>query len=83
MGVGVQVSLKIPLGKRRGFIKFPVAPESMRAVVLTVCFSPCSTIERCIVLLFRGATSTLSILREEDVEAASLLKNPVLSVLRG
>ena len=62
-------------------IKFPMAPELIRAVVSTVCFSPCSTIGRCIVLLFRGATSTLSILREEDVEAASLLKNPVLSVL--
>ena len=82
MGVEVRVSLKIPLGKRRGSIKFPVAPESMRAVVLTVCFCPCSTIGRHIVLLFHGATSTLSMLREEDVEAASLLKNPMLSVLR-
>ena len=39
-------------------MKFPVAPESMRAVVLTVCFSPCSTIGRRMVLLFCGATST-------------------------
>ena len=76
------MSLKIPLGKRRGSMKFPVAPESMRAVVSTVCFSPYSTIGRCIVLLFHGAMSTLLMLREEDVEAASLLKNPVLSVLR-
>ena len=83
MEVGVWVSLKIPFGKRRGSIKFPVAPESMRAVVSTVCFSPCSMIGRRIVLLFHGATSTLSMLREEDVKAASLLKNPVLSVLRG
>ena len=83
MGVEVRVSLKIPLGKRQGSIKFPVAPELMRAVVLTVCFSPCSMIGRRIVLLFHGATSTLSMLREEDVKAASLLKNPVLSVLRG
>ena len=83
MGVGVRVSLKIPLGKWRGSIKFPVAPKSMRVVVSTVCFSPCSTIGRHIVLLFRGATSTLLMLREEDVKAASLLKNPVLFVLRG
>ena len=59
-----------------------MAPKSMRAVVLTVCFSPCSTIGRCKVLLFRSAMSTLLILREEDVKAASLLKNPVLSVFR-
>ena len=39
-------------------MKFPVAPESMRAVVLMVCFSPCSMMGRCMVLLFRGATST-------------------------
>ena len=77
------MSLKIPLGKRQGSIKFPVAPESMRAVVSTVCFSPCSTIGKCIVLLFHGATNTLSMLREEDVEVASLLKNPMLSVLQG
>ena len=77
------MSLKIPLGKRRGSIKFPMASESMRPVVSTVCFSPCSTIGRCIVLLFRGAISTLSMLREEDIEVASLLKNPVLSVLQG
>ena len=83
MGVGVQVSLKIPLGKRQGSIKFPVAPKSMRVVVSTVCFSPCSMIGRRIVLLFHGATSTLSMLREEDVEAASLLKNPMLFVPQG
>ena len=39
-------------------MKFPVALESMRAVVSTVCFSPCSTMGRCMVLLFHGATST-------------------------
>ena len=54
----VQESLKIPLGRRRGSMKFPVAPESMRAVMLTVCFSPCSTMGRRMVLLFCGATST-------------------------
>ena len=58
IGVGVQENLKIPLDKRQGFMKFLVDPESMRAVVSTVCFSPCSTMGRCMVLLFHGATST-------------------------
>ena len=39
-------------------MKFPVAPESMRVVVSTFCFSPCSMMGRCMVLLFCGATST-------------------------
>ena len=39
-------------------MKFPVASESIRAVVSMVCFSPCSTIGRHMVLLFCGATST-------------------------
>ena len=56
--MGVQESLKIPLDKRQGFMKFLVAPESMRAVVSMVCFGPCSTMGRCMVLLFHGATST-------------------------
>ena len=77
------MSLKIPFGKRRGSMKFPVAPESMRAEVLMVFLSPCSTMGRRMVLLFKGATSTLSMVREEDVKAASLLKNPVLFVYRG
>ena len=39
-------------------MKFPVTPESMRAVVSMVCFSPCSMIGRHMILLFCGATST-------------------------
>ena len=56
--MGVREILKIPLGKRQGSMKFPVAPESIKAVVLMVCFSPCSTMGRHMVLLFCGATST-------------------------
>ena len=56
--VGVLESLKIPFGRRQGSMKFPVAPESIRAVVLMVCFSPCSMMGRRMVLLFHGATST-------------------------
>ena len=55
--VRIQESLKIPLDKRQGSMKFPMAPESMRAVVSTVCFSSCSMMGRCMVLLFHGATS--------------------------
>ena len=44
-------------------MKLPVAPESMRAVVLTVFLMPCNWTGRHIVLLFKGATSTLSELR--------------------
>ena len=39
-------------------MKFPVAPESMRVVMSTVYFSPCSMMGRGMVLLFHSATST-------------------------
>ena len=39
-------------------MKFSVAPESMRMVVLMVYFSSCSTMRRHMILLFHGATST-------------------------
>ena len=77
MGLATLVSLKVPLGKSHGSRKFPVAPESMRAVVPTVCFSPCSLMGRRIVLLLVGATSTC-LEGEEDVETTPLFKNPVL-----
>ena len=60
MGEGSGDSLKIPHGRRRGSMKLPVAPESMRAVVSMVFLMSCSRMGRCIVLLFTGATSTLS-----------------------
>ena len=39
-------------------MKFPVAPESMSAVVSTVLFFPCSEIGKLIVQLLGEATST-------------------------
>ena len=83
MGLMQGVNLKIPFGKRRGSMKFPVAPESMRAVVSTVCLIPCREIGRRRVLFPCGATSTWFDAREEDVVATSRFKNPMLSALWG
>ena len=77
MGLGQGVKLKIPFGRRRGSMKFLVAPESMRAVVLTVCLIPCREIGRRRVLFSCDATSTWFNAKEGDIMAASLFKNPV------
>ena len=58
--------------------KFPVAPESMSAVVLTILFFPCSEMGKLMFLLLGDATSTECIEWEEDVEETSLFKNPRL-----
>ena len=59
-------------------MKFPVTPESMSVVVLTVLLFPCSEMGKLIDLLLGSATSTHLIEWEEDIEATSLLKNPLL-----
>ena len=59
-------------------MKFPVAPESMSVVVSTVLLFPCSEMGKFIDLLLGSATSTQLIEWEEDVEATSLVKNPLL-----
>ena len=59
-------------------MKFPVAPESMSVVVSTVLLFPCSEMGKLIDLLFGSATSTQLTEWEEDVEATSLVKNPLL-----
>ena len=59
-------------------MKFPVAPESMSAVVSTVLLFPCSEMGKLIDLLLGSATSTQLIEWEEDVEVTSLVKNPLL-----
>ena len=46
MGLRQGVNLKIPFGRRRGLMKFPVALESMRAVVSMVCLMPYKEIRR-------------------------------------
>ena len=55
-------------------MKFPVAPESMSAVVSTILLFPCSKMGKLIDLLLGMATSTQLIEWEEDVEATSLAK---------
>ena len=77
MGLTQGNNLKVPFGKRQGSMKFPVAPESMRAVVLTVCLISCREIGRQKVLFSYDATSTWFDAREEDVVAAPLFKNPM------
>ena len=83
MGLTQGINLKIPFGRRQGLMKFPVAPESMRAVVSTVCLIPCREIGRRRVLFSHDATSTWFNAREEDVVAAFLFKNPMLFALQG
>ena len=59
-------------------MKFPVAPESMSVEVSTVLFFPWSVMGNVIDLLLGLATSTRSRVREGDIEASSLVKNPKL-----
>ena len=59
-------------------MKFPVAPESMSVVVLTVLLFPCSEMGKLMDLLLGSATSMQLIEWEEDIKAASLVKNPLL-----
>ena len=58
-------------------MKFPVALELMSTEVSTVLFFPCSVMGNVMDLLL-VATSTQSRVREGDVEASSLFKNPKL-----
>ena len=57
-------------------MKFPVAPQLMRAVVSTICVPVASLMGRRMVHSFGRATSTWDKLWEGDVEATSLIKNP-------
>ena len=78
MGVGSRTRTKLSWERSQRSMKFPVAPESMSAEVLTILFIPCSEIGKVIDLLLGFATSTQSRIREGDVEASSLVKNPKL-----
>ena len=78
MGVGSHTRTKLSQERSRRSIKFPMAPESMSAEVSTILFIPCSEIGKVIDLLLGFATSSRSRVREEDVEASSLVKNPKL-----
>ena len=78
--MGVSSCTRTKLSRERSWrsMKFPVAPESISAEVSTILFIPCSKIGKVIDLLLGFATSTQSRVREEDVEASSLFKNPML-----
>ena len=78
MGIGKWMRVKLSEERRWMSMKFPVAPESTSAVVLTVLLFPCSEMGKLIDLLLGSATSTQLIEWEEDVEATSLVKNPLL-----
>ena len=78
MGSGKQMRVKLSMERRLTSMKFPVAPESMSAVVSTVLHFPCSEMGKLIDLLLGSATSTQLIEWEEDVKATSLVKNPLL-----
>ena len=52
-------------------MKFPVAPQSMRAVVSTICVPVASLMGRQIVHSFGRATSTWDKSWEDDIEMTS------------
>lgn len=58
IGVGKQAKEKSSRESSHMSMKFPVAPESMSAVVLIVLFIPCSEMGKLRVLLQGDATST-------------------------
>ena len=82
IGVGRALSLKMPFGRRQGSMKFLVAPELISARVSMVSLRPCREIGIHIVLFSWDATSTWFNDWEGDVEAAFLLKNPMLCELQ-
>ena len=58
MGSGRWMRVKLLRERRQTSMKFPVAPESMSAVVSTVLLFPCSEMGKLIDLLLGSATST-------------------------
>ena len=63
-------------------MKFPVAPQSMRAVVLTICVPLDSLMGIHMVLSFEMAVITWFTVREEYINSSSQVKNPqVLQML--
>ena len=67
---------KFASDRRPRSIKFPVAPELIKVVVLTVCFLMSSLTGKRSVLSLSEATSTWDKDWEGNVEVASCFKNP-------
>ena len=76
IGLGSRCSGKLALDKRPMSMKFPVALQSTRAVVSTICVPVTSLTGRRMVCSFGKATSTWDKSWEDDVEATSRIKNP-------
>ena len=76
IGLGSRCSGKLALDKRPMSMKFPVALQSTRAVVSTICVPVTSFIGRQMVRSFGRATSTWDKSWEDDVEMNSRIKNP-------
>ena len=78
MGVSSHTRMKLSRERSQRSMTFPVAPKLMSAEVSLILFFPCSEIGKVIDLLLGFATSTRSRVREGDIEASSLFKNPKL-----
>ena len=76
MGLGRWCKGKLALNRRLMLMKFPVAPQSMRAVVSTIWVLAASLIGRWMVCSLDKATSTWDRSWKEDIEATSWIKNP-------
>ena len=75
MGLGRHCRGKFAFDRRPMSMKFLVVPQSMRAVVSTICVLVANLIGRQIVRSFGKATSTWD-KSWEDVKATSRIKNP-------
>ena len=71
IGLGSRCSGKLALDKSPMSMKFPVALQSMRVVVSTICVPVTSLIGRQMVCSFGRATSTWDKSWEDDVETNS------------
>ena len=71
IGLGRCCRGKFAWDKRSMSMKFPVAPQSIRAVVLTICIPVASLMGRQMAHLFDKATSTWDKSWEGDVVATS------------
>ena len=76
MGWGRCCKGKFALDRRPMSMKFPVAPQSMRAVVSMICVPVANLMGRQMVHSFGKATSTWDKLWEEDIKVTSRIKIP-------
>ena len=76
MGLGRHCKGKFALNKRPMSMRFPVVPQSMRVVVLTIWDPVASLMGRQIVCSFGKATNTWDKSWEEDIEVTSQIQNP-------